>query len=66
MAGKYLMQSKNLSSVSFNVECMGTVVSRPEPLIDHLRQMLSQLKGHFTVPCWDFRKIQLCVTVRVL
>jgi len=26
--------------------CMGTVESRPEPLIDHLRQALSQLQGH--------------------
>ena len=26
--------------------CMGTVESRPEPPIDHLRQALSQLQGH--------------------
>jgi len=26
--------------------CMGTVESRPEPLIDHLRRTLSQLQGH--------------------
>ena len=26
--------------------CMGTVESRPEPLIDHLRQVLSQLQEH--------------------
>jgi len=26
--------------------CMGTVESQPEPLIDHLRQVLSQLQGH--------------------
>ena len=26
--------------------CMGTVESRPEPLIDHLRRALSQLQGH--------------------
>ena len=28
------------------VECMGTVESWPEPLIDHLRQALSQLQEH--------------------
>jgi len=27
-------------------ECMGTVESWPEPLIDHLRQALSQPQGH--------------------
>ena len=32
-----------LRMVSF---CMGTVESRPEPLIDHLRWALSQLQGH--------------------
>ena len=26
--------------------CMGTVESWPEALIDHLRQVLSQLQGH--------------------
>ena len=28
------------------VGCMGTVESRLEPLIDHLRRVLSQLQGH--------------------
>ena len=28
------------------VSCMGTAESRPEPLIDHLRRVLSQLQGH--------------------
>jgi len=32
-----------LSSITY---CMGTVESRPEPLIDHLRQALSQLWEH--------------------
>jgi len=27
-------------------QCMGTVESRPEPLIDHLRRALSQPQGH--------------------
>jgi len=32
---------------SFSIsECMGTVESRPEPLIDHLRKGLGQLREH--------------------
>ena len=33
-------------SLGYCVGCMGTVESRPEPLIDHLRRVLSQLQEH--------------------
>ena len=35
-----------IGSYCEGVECMGTVESRPEPLIDPLRRVLSQLQGH--------------------
>ena len=34
------------SSLECKQGCMGTVESWPEPLIDHLRRVLSQLQGH--------------------
>ena len=36
----------NSVSISMIHMCMGTVESRPEPLIDHLRRVLSQPQGY--------------------
>ena len=37
---------RTVCHISCFAGCMGTVESRPEPLIDHLRRVLSQLQGH--------------------
>jgi len=42
----YPLVDSIIGSCCEGVECMGTVESQPEPLIDHLRQVLRQLKGH--------------------